>query len=70
MNLLRKSRENGLVFFTYIGLYSMVRFFIESLRTDSLMFGAIKMAQLVSLLGIVLWGGFFILSRRKTQSRT
>ncbi|QAA32864.1 prolipoprotein diacylglyceryl transferase [Clostridium manihotivorum] len=53
--ILKKSKRNGIVFFTYIGLYSMGRFFIEGLRTDSLMLGSIRIAQLVSLSGVVLW---------------
>ncbi|ERI90623.1 prolipoprotein diacylglyceryl transferase [Clostridiales bacterium oral taxon 876 str. F0540] len=53
--ILKKSKKSGIVFFTYIGLYSMGRFFIEGLRTDSLMLGSIRIAQLVSLSGIILW---------------
>lgn len=53
--ILKKSKKSGIVFFTYIGLYSMGRFFIEGLRTDSLMLGSIRIAQLVSLSGVILW---------------
>ncbi|MDF2880620.1 MAG: lgt [Clostridiaceae bacterium] len=53
--LLRKSEKVGIVFFTYIGMYSIGRFFIEGLRTDSLMLGPLKVAQVVSLSGILLW---------------
>ena len=63
INVLRKSKRNGIVFFTYLGLYSIGRFFIEGLRTDSLMLGPIRIAQLVSLCGIVLWVSFLILSK-------
>ncbi len=55
MILLRKSKRSGLVAFTYLGLYSIGRFFIEGMRTDSLMFGTIRVAQLVSLAGILAW---------------
>ncbi|WP_315119516.1 prolipoprotein diacylglyceryl transferase [uncultured Clostridium sp.] len=51
--LLKRSKQPGTVLFAYIGLYSLGRFFIEGLRTDSLMFGPIRMAQFVSLLGIL-----------------
>jgi len=37
----------------YLILYSAGRFFIEGLRTDSLMLGPLRVAQLVSLLLIV-----------------
>lgn len=55
INLLRKSKKVGIVFFSYIGLYSIGRFFIEGMRTDSLMLGNIRIAQLVSLSGFILW---------------
>ena len=35
-------------------LYSVGRFFIEGLRTDSLMFFGLRIAQIVSLTGILL----------------
>lgn len=55
MVILRKCKRNGMVFFTYIGLYSVGRFIIEGMRTDSLMFGNIRMAQFVSLMGVIAW---------------
>lgn len=63
--ILTKTKKVGIVFFTYIGLYSIGRFFIEGLRTDSLMFGPLRIAQLVSLSGIVIWVAFLILSKYK-----
>ncbi len=63
--ILKKSKKVGIVFFSYIGLYSIGRFFIEGLRTDSLMLGPIRIAQLVSLSGIVVWVAFLILYRYK-----
>ncbi|MFW2487852.1 prolipoprotein diacylglyceryl transferase [Clostridium chromiireducens] len=65
MVILRKSKVNGAAFFTYIGLYSIGRFIIEGMRTDSLMLGSIRMAQLVSLSGVVLWIVFIGLSYYK-----
>lgn len=50
----RKATKSGDVFLSYLVLYSAGRFFIEGLRTDSLMLGSFRMAQLVSLLAIVL----------------
>lgn len=38
----------------YLILYSIGRFFIEGLRTDSLYIGPLKTAQVVSLIGIVI----------------
>ena len=35
-------------------LYSLGRFFIEGLRTDSLMFFGLRTAQIISLIGMVI----------------
>ncbi len=51
----RLARAPGALFLTYLGLYSLGRFFTEGLRTDALMLGSsIRVAQLVSILGVVL----------------
>lgn len=62
----RKERQKatGEIFLLYIILYSAVRFFVEGLRTDSLMLGPIRVAQLISLLGLV-GGAIYLSSRRK-----
>lgn len=64
-----KQKEQGEVFLLYIILYSFIRFFIEGLRTDSLMMGSIRVAQLVSVIGIVLAAGYFIIRRRKYNNK-
>ncbi len=46
-------RHIGIQFFSYFVCYGVVRFFVEGLRTDSLMFGVIRMAQLVSIVFII-----------------
>jgi phosphatidylglycerol---prolipoprotein diacylglyceryl transferase len=48
--------KRGTIFLVYAIAYSLGRFWIEGLRTDSLMLGPLKMAQMVSLIGIVLGG--------------
>jgi phosphatidylglycerol---prolipoprotein diacylglyceryl transferase len=45
--------KRGTLFLVYAIAYSIGRFWIEALRTDSLMVGPLKMAQMVSLAGIV-----------------
>jgi len=50
----RFALKPGTLFLIYGIAYSLGRFFIEGLRMDSLMFGSIRVAQLVSLAGIVL----------------
>ena len=49
----KKKKYEGQVIVYYIILYSLGRFFIEGLRTDSLMIGPLKMAQVISLVGII-----------------
>ncbi|BAY63275.1 prolipoprotein diacylglyceryl transferase [Calothrix brevissima NIES-22] len=44
----------GTLFLTYLAAYSSGRLWIEGLRTDSLMLGPLRMAQVVSLIGITL----------------
>jgi phosphatidylglycerol---prolipoprotein diacylglyceryl transferase len=50
----RSPLKMGTIFLVYLIAYSIGRLGIESLRTDSLMFGPLKTAQLVSLIGISL----------------
>ncbi|MBU3093882.1 prolipoprotein diacylglyceryl transferase [Clostridium sp. CF011] len=66
--LLTKTLKRGTVFFSYIGLYSLGRFFIEGLRTDSLMFGDLRVAQLISLVGIALWVIFLAINWKRRDS--
>lgn len=49
----KKKKYEGQVAIYYIILYSLGRFFIEGLRTDSLMIGPLRMAQVISLIGVV-----------------
>lgn len=63
--IMEKYRKSGFIFFTYIGLYSTGRFFIEGLRTDSLMLGPFRIAQLVSLAGFILWIAAILIYYRK-----
>ena len=49
----KKKKYEGQIMVNYIVLYSLGRFFIEGLRTDSLMFGPLRMAQVISLIGII-----------------
>jgi phosphatidylglycerol:prolipoprotein diacylglycerol transferase len=48
----RLDRASGALFMAYVGLYSAGRLVVEGLRTDSLMLGPIRVAQLVSAIGI------------------
>jgi phosphatidylglycerol:prolipoprotein diacylglycerol transferase len=43
----------GALFFAYVGLYSIGRFFIEAIRLDSFWLGPWRVPQLASVLGII-----------------
>ena len=62
--ILRKMQKNrkfaGEICFSYLALYSLVRFFIEGLRQDSLMFIDIKVSQLVSAI-IFIYSCYYLL---------
>lgn len=64
----KKNNEEGIVIASYIMLYSLGRVFIEGLRTDSLMFLGLRIAQLVSILGIIFGIGIIIYIKKKRKS--
>ena len=48
------TQNDGIVFFTYILFYSIIRIFVEQIRLDSVLnFGNVPLAQAVSAIGIV-----------------
>ena len=60
----------GQIILLYGMLYSLERFFVEALRTDSLMIGPFKQAQVISLTIFVLCAiAYVVLSRRNRQNR-
>lgn len=56
----KKYKFNGQILATYLIGYGIIRFFIESLRTDSLMLGTFKVSQLVAILCVLIGCGFYI----------
>lgn len=69
MLLFRKFKyiKEGQITGFYLMWYSLGRFYIESLRTDSLMFGEFKVAQLVSVVMFLI--GFFLIVFRMKSSK-
>ena len=57
--------KSGEVFLSYLGLYSLGRFFIEGLRTDSLWWGQFRVAQLISVVLILGSIGLGVYRRKK-----
>lgn len=62
----KKSTKIGIITSIYFILYGLVRFFIEGLRTDSLMLLNIKVAQLISII-MILIGIYIIIKSLKKK---
>jgi len=68
--LLDNNRKfEGQIFLLYGILYSFERFFVEWLRTDSLMIGPFKQAQVLSAAVFVIFLIIYIVMRRKSKYR-
>lgn len=65
----KKATVEGEIFILYLMLYSVGRFFIEGLRTDSLMLGPFRVAQLISLAIIILGGVYLIWKKNKIKAK-
>ena len=62
-----KKIKVGFLSAIYLIWYGIGRFIIEGMRTDSLMFGAFKMAQIVSIIMIIIGIVLIILGLRKDK---
>ncbi len=65
MSYRKKKKFDGELFYIYLVLYSVGRFFIEGMRTDSLMMGPLRVAQVLSLTLILIFGFLLFRNRRK-----
>ena len=57
----KRAKKTGMTTLWYLLLYGIGRFFIEGLRTDSLMSGSFRVSQLLSLLLVVTAGTLLII---------
>lgn len=65
----KKLKVDGQVTMLYMILYGSLRFFVEGLRTDSLYWGNIRVAQALSVIGIIVGiCGLIILSRKSPNA--
>ena len=63
-----RRKFNGQIICLYGILYSAERFLVEGLRTDSLMIGPLRQAQVISLAIIAVCAAiYFILKKNKTN---
>ena len=69
--LSRKRKFSGEITFMYIICYSFIRFFIEGLRTDSLMMFNVRISQILSLILFILFTGILIykINKQKHMSK-
>lgn len=67
--ILRKNKKIrlGVITGLYLMWYGIIRFIIESLRTDSLMLGNIKMAQVLSVILFIIGIVLIVISRKKER---
>lgn len=63
----RRKRIEGEVFFMYMALYGLGRFWIEGLRTDSLMLGNLRVSQVLAFLFVIAFAAVFVIRRKKLQ---
>ena len=61
----RRRKFSGQLICLYFMLYSFERFFVEGLRTDSLMIGSLRQAQVISIVLFTLGLIFYIILRKK-----
>ncbi|MBC6356340.1 prolipoprotein diacylglyceryl transferase [Lactobacillus helsingborgensis] len=62
--------KQGEIFMLYLAWYSVVRFFVEGMRTDSLyLWGSIRVSQLLSLILLMIVIGLFIYRRKVVKPK-
>jgi phosphatidylglycerol:prolipoprotein diacylglycerol transferase len=64
-----RKKADGEVFLYYMVLYSIGRFIVEAFRTDSLMLGPIRVAQLISIIFILVSATLIYLNRKRSESK-
>lgn len=67
-SLRKKKKFDGHLIALYMILYSIIRFFIEGLRTDSLYWGTFRVAQLISIVLIAVGIGILTIKNKKVET--
>jgi len=65
INLRKNNPDKGKLSALYLIGYGILRFFVEGLRTDSLYWGPLRTAQIISLVFILLGAVLFFISNKK-----
>lgn len=66
----KKCHVKGTISALYVIHYGIGRFFIESLRQDSLMLGPIRVAQLISIFMIIIGIGMLFYTRKEQKNES
>lgn len=61
----KRAKQPGALTLSYLICYGVGRFFIEGLRTDSLMLGSIRFSQLLSLVLVLVCGAALIIRKHR-----
>lgn len=65
-----KTKKCGYIFFSYLIMYSIVRFFIENIRLDSVLnVNSIPLAQIISIIGIITGAAGILIIKYKTVKK-
>ena len=65
INIRKNKKFDGEMVSIYLIVYSIGRFFIEGLRTDSLMLGSFRIAQTISIMLIIIGFGIWAIRKNK-----
>lgn len=65
----RRKNEEGVTLYAYMIVYSIGRYFIEGMRTDSLMFMGMRQAQLISLAAILFGIIMIVITKRRAKNQ-
>lgn len=60
----KRKKFEGEIFALYMALYGLGRFFIEGIRTDSLMFGSLRVSQILAMLFFIVFLTFVLIKRK------
>lgn len=64
----RKRKYSGQILILYCMLYGLIRFFIEGLRTDSLMFFNYRISQIISIIVLIISATILIVKKFKSKA--
>lgn len=67
--LFKRTKRTGMIFLLYLMSYSVGRCIIEGFRTDSLMLGSLRQAQVISIVLFLLAAAAFVYRYAKAQPR-